>query len=121
VQTLHAIDAAMQIDDPVAARLLMQPIDVLRDQAVQAPGALEACEGVVSSARPHGSQPLPADRRSRPITLSRSDTGGEFLEAHGRLALPGAVPIPVIRNSGLGAAARTGQYHKVPAALKQLG
>ena len=64
VQTPHPIDAAMQIDDPVAAGLLMQPIDVLRDQAVQPPGALEAREGIVSSARPHASQPAPADRGS---------------------------------------------------------
>src|ERR1019366_6426491 len=114
------IDATMQIDDLAAARALMQAIDILRNHAFDAPRVLEAREGVVRFARQHSAELTPTDCPPRPITLPCCEAADELLIGHGRLSLPGALAVTVVRNARLGAAPRTGQYHQVPAALKQL-
>ncbi len=106
--TLHAahdIGATMQVDHVPAASRLVQAVDVLSHHLLDSAAMLERSERTVGRIRLCVAQPLPADEAARPVTFARVLMGHEILERHRLGALPFAVGVAVIRNSGAGATA----------------
>ncbi len=62
----------MQVDDRLAASGLMKPVDVLRDEQLDAARALEPRERAMRAVRRRTVQMLPADEAARPVAPARS-------------------------------------------------
>ncbi len=105
----HPIQAAVQIDDVAAAGGLVQPVDVLRHQGLEAILALQLHQSPMRVVGVRAAEVAPANETARPVSLPRQLLVHERAKHHRAGALPGALRVAVIGNSGLGAAAGAGQ------------
>src|SRR5690606_3914552 len=106
------VEPSVQVDHPALAGDLVEPVDVLRDDELDAVIGLETRERGVRAVRARAAKARPADAAPCPIALPGVGIADERLERHRSGALPRAVCIPVVRNAGLGAAARARQHEE---------
>ncbi len=91
----------MQINDPSAACLLMQPVYILRNNLFDMAFMFKLGENPVGDAGLSVPDDRPADEASRPIALANLLIRHKMLMLDRLLVLPFAVCIPVGRNAGL--------------------
>ena len=68
IQAQHSMQAAVQFDHIVAAGLIVQGIDVLRDQSADPATLLQRRQRLMRGIRSGLTHARPAEHRSRPIT-----------------------------------------------------
>ena len=81
----------MQLEDAAAGGALVQPVDVLRDDAVDAAGRLERGERAVAGVRLGGGDAPPAVEAARPVAATDVLVAEEVAVLKG---LRGARPAP---------------------------
>jgi hypothetical protein len=104
----------VQVDHVPAAGGVVQPVDVLGDQQPDETLRLEVRERVVCPVRLRAVDERPADRAARPVTLAHPCVRHEGAKLHGSCALPCAVLVAVVGNSGARADARARQDREAP-------
>jgi hypothetical protein len=120
-QAVYPVEAAVQVDDPAVPCALMQPINVLGDDLMDNPGALQRGQ------RPMGRiwqcllNPRPADQTAGPITPAGPLVTQEFLQPDRRTVPPAPVRAPVVRDSGGRAAARACEHQQLTPLDNELG
>jgi len=96
----------------VTARLIVQGVDVLRNQTTDAPGALQTGQRIVRHIRQCQAHMWPAEHRPRPVASTRLRGREEFLVHHRLSTATHALVVAVIRYARRRADAGTGQHHK---------
>ncbi len=119
VEAGHAVDPAVQFDHVVAARPLMQAVDVLRDEAFDPARAAEPRQRDVRPVRPRAAHDRPADHAARPVAAPRGIGAEEFVKLDRRRAHPLTVAVAVTGNAGIGADARAGQHEQARMTLDE--
>src|SRR5262249_32095903 len=110
------------VDHVAAAGRLVQPVDVLCDELLDAPVVLELRECAVRAVRARGTHPFPAREAARPVALTRVLAADEVLQRHRpRRALPLAIGVAIVRDAGARAAARAGEHEQPPVACEEFG
>ncbi|MNP23781.1 hypothetical protein D3C76_1165020 [compost metagenome] len=109
VQAQYPVQAAVKFDHIMAAGLVVQGIDVLRDQAADPSRALQAGQGVVGHVRLRLAHPRPAKHRPRPIAPPGFGCREKLLIHHGLAATAHALIVTVVRNARRGTDTGTGQ------------
>lgn len=114
-QTDHAIDAAVQIDDGLVTRCLVQAVDVLGDEQAQRGAPLELAQGVMRRVRGGAAHLRPAERAARPVAAARGFVLHEVAKLDRCFALPGASFVAIVGNAGGGADAGAREHEHVAA------
>jgi hypothetical protein len=102
----------VQLDHVRAARALMQPVHVLRDERGHVLRRFDACERAMRLVRMRVRDHGPAHHAACPVALPRLVRTDERLQRDGRRTLPFAVFVAIAGNTGVGADARAGQHEK---------
>ena len=100
----------MQVDHPTAAGLLVEAVDILRDEAADPAGPLEGGQGPMRGVRSGAGDAGPSQEAARPVAAPRVVVLDEFREANGRPGLPGALLVAVPGQSRGRGAARAGEH-----------
>src|SRR5450830_77384 len=108
------MQAAVQLDHILATGLVMQRVDVLRDQPADMLAVLQGGQRQVRLVWLRNAHPWPAQHRPRPITAARLWGGQELLVHHRRLAPAYAFAVPVVRDTRRRADSCPGQHQKTP-------
>src|SRR5690606_17690245 len=108
----YEVEPSVQVDDVAVAGRLMQPVDILGDERVDASVGLEARERMMRAVRAGPAKARPADEASRPVTAPRAGVAHERLKRHRAGPFPFAVRVAVVRDARIGAAARAGQHEQ---------
>lgn len=112
IETCDTADAAVQLDDVDAARALMQPVDVLRDEPPDACRRAEPRERMMRRVRLRAPDHGPAEHAARPVAAARM-IGIEKLAILNRLrAHPCAVAVAIAGNAGIGTDARAREHEQ---------
>lgn len=120
IEAYHAMYAAVQLRDGAAACLLMQTIDVLRDQAADVLALCQLRDGQVSGIGRGARQGRPAHHAARPVAAAHGFLAAKIGALHGRVAAPHAVRIAVVGYAGRRADAGARQQQHVGMALQEL-
>src|SRR6056297_2304466 len=96
----------------MAARFLVQTVDVLGDQQVAVAAVLKFCDLPMGGIRSRIADHRPADQAAAPITLPCQQTGHELAMPNRLFAFPAAVAISIIGNARVSADARAGEDKK---------
>src|SRR6185437_8396747 len=107
-ETANVAERAVELDDPPAPRLLVQAVDVLGDHADQRAGGFHRRQRPVRGVRARAPEPLPAERRARPIAPAHVGAAQERVVLD-RIAGPGPAAAAVIGDPRLRAAAGAGE------------
>ena len=102
----------MELDDPAGARLAMEAVDILRDDAMDVTRLLEHGDGVVARVRGGACKAPPTDGAACPVALPAILALHELLVAHGLAGAHDAGGAAIVGDAGLGAAAGAGQDHR---------
>ena len=97
---MHAsdeIDPTVQVDDPRAARRLMQAVHVLGDEELNSAHRFEPGQGAVSIIGFSLTNEPPADEAPRPIAPARLFFAHEGLIGHRLRPLPLTVGVAIVR------------------------
>ena len=70
IQTQHAVQAAVQFDHIMTAGLIVQSVDVLRDQAADPAMPLQTGQRLMRCIRLRLTHPRPAQHRPRPVAAA---------------------------------------------------
>lgn len=120
-QAANHVESAVQVNDRLTAGTLVQAVHVLGDDAAQKPTALQLSEAVMGRIRLRGREARPAERAAGPVPAADLRTTDEVRIEDGTGMLPATVRVPIVRNSGGGAAAGAGQRDDPPVTPEQGG
>ncbi len=110
LQAPHPAQRAVQLDDALVARCVVEPVHVLGDEPVHGAAPLERRERAVRSIRLEPGEARPAQHAARPVPAT------DLRALHELLVLDGPTyPVPLLRaavvgDAGLGAAAGTREH-----------
>ena len=109
----------MQLHDPAAARVLMEAVDVLGDDAEQPCLGFEARQRRVGRVGPGPREVGVRLLLVTPVALPRLRAAAELLDRHRAVATPDPPGAAEVRHVGGSADAGAGERHCPPAALHE--
>ncbi len=107
-QAENPVVGSVQIDHALGTGSLVQPIDILSDDAVYNPVELEIGERTMTGVRPGCIEAVPAELATRPISLPMLDVAEKLAEGHRRSNRSAFAT--VIGDPGVCAQAGAGKY-----------
>ena len=119
-ETEHFVDAAMQFDDIGAAGALMQPIDVLRDETLDAARCAELHECAMRGIRVGSREHRPTDHAACPVTAPRMLGIAKGLPLNGLRTHPITLEVPIAGDARRDAHASPGQHEQPLVPLDKL-
>ena len=117
----HPVEPPVQVDHSLAARRLVQAVDVLGQQQLAAAHRFETREGAVRGVGAHLPEVSPAHRAARPVPLPRREAAHEELKRHRLRPLPRAGGVAVVRDARSGAASGAGQDEETAMPVDEVG
>ena len=120
VHAANAIHTAVQVNYASASRGTVKPIDVLGHQHLGTSRLLQSCQGPMGAVRQCSPEPPPADEAASPVAAPRVYVRHERLKHHRLGALPVAVRIAIVGDSGVGAATGAGEQKQPRVPLDEL-
>ncbi len=118
-QTLHAVQASVQVDHRTAAGPLMQAINILRDHQAHHALLLKRGERPVSHVAARVSYGGPAKPAARPVALTDRGALQEITVLDGRAVEPAPSCVAVGSDARAGTDARASQRHHFRVAGKK--
>ena len=112
VQTAHPAGRAVQFDDVPAARLLVQAVDILRDQGPQPTGALPAGQQTMADIRLATGQVAMRDGLLPPVLIPGRRRGEKLFVVDRLRRGPDSTRRTKVRYATLGAHTGPGERHR---------
>jgi hypothetical protein len=109
VETHDQPIAAVELHHGAAPRLLMQVVDVLRDQLMHFAARLERGQRAVRVVRPRGLKSRPPAKAARLVKAPHFGTANERVVLNGLVPRPRAARTAIVRNARFRAASGAGE------------
>jgi hypothetical protein len=119
-ETDHGVDIAVQFEHRVAAGLLVETVDVLREHEADLAVRLEPGQRMVAGVGHGPGQGGPADHAARPVAALDRSRLAKFRPQDRHLAAAHAVTVAVVRDAGRGRQPGAGQHQRLGIASQEL-
>ena len=116
----HLIGPSVQVRHRPGAGLLVQTVNVLGNHQAAVVEQFQVRDVMMGRVGPGITHHRPANQAAPPIALPGVHIFHERLVLNRLFALPGAIAIPVIRNTGIGTDPGAGQYQQARVAMDKL-